>query len=444
MFVERARRSVGMRLATIFVITVILMIPTIMIQALISERKDRRDVAAEEVSQNWGSSQVVIGPIITVPLRFNYYDDKNSLRQMTQYAHFLPEQLDIKGGIKSQVRRRGIYDIVLYNSDLELSGRFKKPDFEELGIQSAEILYESTRVEIGITDMKGIRDTVSFLWNDQELPANSGLDNNEIFNTGLSVKIDLSEDKDLYTFKTKIKLNGSESLMFAPVGNETKVNLNSDWNNPGFFGAFLPDQRTIDENGFDSNWKVLHLSREYPQAWKGHSYNINKSLFGVNLLLKVDEYQKTTRTVKYALLFISLTFLTFFLIEILSNKAIHPIQYLLIGVALVIFYTLLLSMTEYVAFHYAYLIASVGIIALVSMYTRSVLASKTQALIIMLVLILLYGYLYIILQLQDYALLMGSIILFVALALTMYFTRNIDWFTVLKNDNKIEKKPENS
>lgn len=215
------------------------------------------------------------------------------------------------------------------------------------------------------------------------------------------------------------------------------VTLNSDWNNPSFSGNFLPFSREIDDDGFSSKWKILHLNRNYPQKWTGSRYQIAESEFGVNLRVTVDEYQKTIRTAKYAIMFIGLTFLTFFMIELLGGKSVHPIQYLLIGFGLLIFYTLLLSFTEHISFNSSYMLASSAIIILITLYAKSVIKENKLTLLIMGILVLLYGYLFIVIQLQDYALLMGSIGLFLILALMMYLTRNIDWFSAMKKSNDV-------
>jgi inner membrane protein len=182
-------------------------------------------------------------------------------------------------------------------------------------------------------------------------------------------------------------------------------------------------------------WQIHHISRDLPQQWIGSGPDLDKSVFGVNLLVAVDEYQKTMRTVKYAIMFIALTFLTFFMVEVLSKKVIHPFQYTLIGFALVVFYTLLLALSEHMLFNLAYLISSASVVILITLYARSVLVSMAQSLMVGAILAVLYGYLYIILQLQDYALLMGSVVLFVALAVTMFLTRKVDWFTVMQGGN---------
>jgi inner membrane protein len=216
------------------------------------------------------------------------------------------------------------------------------------------------------------------------------------------------------------------------VGKETRVALTSNWASPSFQGEFLPAARSVTKAGFSAEWKVLHLNRNYPQAWIGPNKELPASVFGVSFLTPVDDYAKTMRTAKYALLFIVLTFSCFFAIEILGGKTVHPIQYLLVGLALVTFYTLLLSLTEHVLFKYAYLIATVSVVGLVSAYARSVLATARLGATVAALLSGLYGYLYVLLQLEGYALLLGTTGLFTVLALFMVLTRRVDWFTVLK------------
>jgi inner membrane protein len=197
--------------------------------------------------------------------------------------------------------------------------------------------------------------------------------------------------------------------------------------------------RNIDDAGFTAQWKILHLNRSYPQIWIGNEYNINNSEFGVRLLMPVDEYQKTTRTAKYAIMFIALTFLSFFMIEMLARRIMHPIHYILIGFALLVFYTLLLSLSEYLSFNSAYLISSLSIILLITGYTKSILKSYAYTSLILIILLVLYSYFYIILQMQDYALMMGSVALFTILGIVMYVTRKTDWFVVLQTKTTVDK-----
>ncbi len=424
----------------IVVLSLILQIPALMIQSLITERQERRDNAANEIRDSWGGRQVISGPILAIPFKANVRGDNDYITQVTRHLYFLPDKLLINGVLDPEIRNRGIYDAIIYDSKLDISGQFNYPDLGELNIPPEDVLWKDAFLLLGISDMKGISNFVSIQWNNDSLTANPGIPTYDITMSGISVKPPVSGLITNYNFKIDLDLNGSAGIFFTPVGKETSVQIASSWTNPGFSGSFLPVTRKLDAAGFQSEWKVFHLNRNFPQAWIGSQYSIAESEFGVNLLLKVDEYQKTMRTVKYSIMFISLTFLTFFMIELLNRKKIHPIQYILIGLALLIFYTILLSLAEHMVFKYAYLLAAAGIITLIMLYTKSVLADIRQTAIITGVMVILYGYLYIILQLQDYALLMGSLGLFVILALVMYLTRKIDWFSVMTG-NETGNKP---
>jgi inner membrane protein len=227
-----------------------------------------------------------------------------------------------------------------------------------------------------------------------------------------------------------VELDGSPQLQFLPLGRITNVELSSAWRDPSFCGAFLPDSHEISEDGFSAHWKVLDLNRSYPQRWQDTAYQTRASAFGVELMFPVDGYHKTSRTTKYAILFIALTFLSLFMTEILTRRRVHPVQYLLVGFALCVFYSLLLALMEHVGFGRAYLVSAAATVLLIGGYTRAVLGGWAMAALIGGIVTAIYAYLYVVLQLEDYALLMGSGGLFVALALVMYLTRRIDWYAV--------------
>jgi inner membrane protein len=431
---KNLRKSLGTRLFIIAFLTLILLIPSLLIQGLISEREYRRDSVANEISQKWGDEQVVVGPVISVPYRY-YFNGEEKVEQTIRYAHFLPENLNVEGAITPEIRYRGIYKVIVYNSSLSVSGNFPAIDLSGFKVPAEDFLIEDAFVSVGISDMTGIKDFVNITWNESELLANPGIESNDVLASGISIAPDLTTG-EAYDFSFDLNLNGSTGLNFSPVGKQTNVALKSDWANPSFTGNFLPAEREVTDAGFESEWNVLHLNRNFAQQWQGPNQEVTSTLFGVELLLAVDEYQKTMRTAKYAIMFISLTFLTFFMIELLSKKIIHPIQYLLIGFALLIFYTLLLSISEYVVFQLAYVIAAAAIIGLITIYSYNVLSDKLKSGIIFGVLIILYGYLYILLQLQDYALLLGSLGLFVVLSVVMYLTRNINWFEIMSTEDE--------
>jgi len=254
---------------------------------------------------------------------------------------------------------------------------------------------------------------------------------------GFHVKIAL-EEMDRFNFRFEINLNGSDHLYFVPVGKTTSIRMHSPWGHPRFDGAFLPDKRDVTDGGFEADWNVLQLNRNYPQSWKGSAYQTLASAFGCHLILPLDQYQKTMRSAKYAIMFIALTFMIFFFVEILNKRRIHPVQYLLVGLSISIFYVLLLSLGEQIGFNLSYLISSVAIVGLISAYAASIFRHMKLTMILGVCLAGLYVFLFILIQLQDYALLLGSIGLFVAVGLIMYTSRNVDWYstTSLKNQDR--------
>ena len=430
------RNSITIKFIIVGLMILALLIPVGMIKNLIHERNVLRNSVISEVIYKWGNPQTIAGPIITIPYKLYYKKDKEIVEE-TRYAHFLPEDLIIKGNLNPEIRYRGIYKVVVYNANLNFSGTFNKPDFSNWKIPESDIMWENATLAIRIPDMRGIKEGIKVKWNNDEYDVNPGINNYNY--TGVSTNLDFN-DSESFEFQFNLNINGSESLNFIPVGKETNIEINSDWADPSFDGSFLPYHREITENGFNAKWKVLHLNRPYPQKWMGNTYSIDDSMFGVKLLLPVDHYQKSLRSVKYAIMFIGLTFLIFFFTEILNKKRIHPIQYLLVGLGLSIFYILLVSLSEQISFNLAYLIASFSIITLITAYSYSMLKNKKLTAIVALVLIVLYVFLFTILQLQDYSLLLGSIGLFIALAIVMYLSRKVDWYSNLNGDNKIEEK----
>ncbi|MBI5633213.1 MAG: cell envelope integrity protein CreD [Nitrospirae bacterium] len=434
----RWRNSAGMRIAVMVLVSFVLILPTFMIQNLVREREMTRNSAVAEVSGKWGGGQAVAGPILTVPLKKQIKDDKGKVTGTSmRYAHFLPDNLSVNGTIYPHVRHRGIYDMALYNSKLAFSGIFSQPDFDGLGIDGEEIIWKDASLGIGITDMKGIKETIAISWNDTSLTAGPGIESPDILCSGVSTPIVLDKTARLYPFSFAMDLNGSQELKFLPLGRETKIILSSTWSNPSFQGSFLPEKREVSNKGFTAEWQVLQLNRNFPQRWIGKQHDIYSSAFGVNLFMPVDQYQKTSRSLKYALLFIGLTFTAYFIIELLNKRSMHPIHYMLVGLALVLFYSLLLSLSEHIGFNYSYLAASFCTIFMITAYTKSVLADKTIAAAVFVILSLLYGFLYVLLQIEDYALLLGSIGLFVILGLVMYLTRKIDWFSAMRSEEGI-------
>jgi inner membrane protein len=430
---SRYHSHVGFRIIIIGILSIILLIPATLIQFLIDERQQRRNGAILEVSEKWGKPQTIAGPILSVPFKTYIKDEKGNLITETHYAHFLPDNIFIESKIYPEIRYRGIYEVILYNTEINIRGNFLFPHFNDLNIPEENILWKDIFFGIGISDLKGMKENINIKWNNSELSPTPGMKSTDILPSGISFNPELNQNIQNYNFSLDINLNGSKEIRFIPVGRNTTVTISSNWSNPSFIGEFLPIERQITSDSVIATWKILNLNRNYPQKWIGEQYKIFDSSFGLELLLPIDEYQRTMRTSKYAIMFIGLTFLSFFIIEILNKKILHPIQYLLIGFALIIFYTLLLSISEHIKFNYAYLIASSSIILMITLYTKSVLKNKLITFLMFGILTILYGYLFIVLQLQDYALLFGSIGLFFILSIIMYVTRRIDWFSIGKN-----------
>lgn len=434
-----SKYSVLFKAGVIAAITLILLIPTSMIRGLVNERQNTKDDAISEIGSKWGEEQTITGPFLTIPYtkhekRYSAKDSTDVWVETTEYLNILPNTLNIKSNIDPERRYRGIFEVIVYNSDLSLNGDFASLNPSQFNINSEDLQLNKAFLSIGITDLRGIENQVVLEWGNDTKVFNPGTITKNLFTSGINapLELSLSETNEIITspFSFDVQLKGSEYLRFVPVGKITDVEMQSNWNTPSFDGAFLPDERDVTENGFSANWNILHLNRNYPQAWINSAHRVNNSAFGVDLLLPVDNYKKSERSIKYAILFIGLTFLVFFFIEITNKKKVHPIQYILVGLSLCLFYTLLLSISEHLAFHFAYLISSLLTISLITAYTKTVLKSNPLTLLMSGILVILYLFIYVIIQLQDYALLMGSIGLFVILALVMYFSRKIDWYSI--------------
>jgi len=427
--VEAIRQSVTVKMFVVGFLILVLLIPASMVSSLIRERQYRSNEAASEISEKWGGKQTIIGPVLSIPYRKYYTLKDGSRRYETEVAHFLPKLLSADGELTPEIRYRGIYKAVLYNAVVQLEGSFSHPDFASLDINEADVQWDRAVFSLGISDMTGIKEAITPVFGQVRVSMNPGIENQDVLASGVSVRLPKGVSRRTsIPFSLKLNINGSSRIRFTPVGEVTTVKLKSNWKSPSFDGSFLPVKREINAKGFSANWKVLHLNRNYPQAWIGKRKNIDDSSFGVKLFVAADVYQQATRTAKYAVLFIVLTFTAFFFSEIIDRRRLHPIQYLLIGFAVIIFYTLLIALSEHIRFGLAYLVGSVAVVTLITAYARTTLKNNRLTVLIGGILTILYGYLYLILQMEDYALLMGSIGLFVTLAIIMYTTRRIDWY----------------
>ncbi len=434
---RRLRDSVMVKMLVIGFLILLLLIPLRMVGSLVSERQGRSGQAAEEVAASWGKAQTLAGPVLTVPYLAHVKNEKGVPVTLTAYARFLPETLNVEGNVATETRSRGIFEVAVYRTDLRWKGTFARPDFGVWRIAPEDVLWQDAYLAVGVPDMRGITSGVELTWGNRTLQLAPGGGEAGLWSSGLRVPIPgLAESKagEVYAFAFNLGLNGSRSLSFLPLGKETRVALKSPWPSPSFMGSFLPVQRTVRGIGFEALWNVSWFGRSYPQQWRADEAEevasaeaIDGSAFGVQLFVPVDAYQKTERARKYGVLFLLLTFLTFFLYEQFNPFSLHPVQYLLVGSALCLFYLLLLSISEHVPFGLSYFVASSATVLLIGGYSVAILRGALRALLMTVVLGALYGYLYVLLQLEDYALLLGSIGLFVILAVVMYLTRKIDW-----------------
>ena len=342
--------------------------------------------------------------------------------------------LQIKGDVKTETRHRSIFDVTVYTADLDINGNFIMPNLSAF----ADSVYDIPKAEIliALNDFRGLTENITIKLDDKNYAMKSNKD--EEMGSVLCCRIPLSimQDGQQVNYSVKLPIKGSESLMFLPLGNSTEVQLTSDCTSPSFQGNFLPLTQTVSAQGFTATWKILSINRDFSQMvtrWNESGngprcVNMSENEFGVTMKVPVLQYQQTTRSVKYAYLFIFLTFATVFFVEYRRQTPIHPVQYLLIGIALLVFYTLLLSFSEHIPFLWSYLIAMLMTIVLITGYLAGILKIRKTAIMIGLMLLSLYVFMYVLLQLETYTLLVGSIGIFIILAALMYASQKVKWY----------------
>ena len=428
------RNSKTIKAITIGFLVLLLLIPMAMVKDLIQERNYTENEAIQEVSRKWSERQTITGPY----LNFDYIihheviiDGKKSISSETQNLILLPDDLVINGKLRTETRRRGIYDVNVYHSDLVLKGNFSSDELKKRGLDIENVQFTNVTICLGVTDMRGISEQIYVVLGDSVYDFESGLNGKNLVSAGVSRVIDIPELRDnTLSYEIKVSLKGSQAMFFTPIGKTTEVELFADWNTPSFDGSYLPETYQVTDADFTAHWKVLNLNRNYPQAFieTNRLNDVTNSNFGVNLKMPVEQYQQSMRTAKYAILIILLTFTIIYFVEIMDKKRIHALQYLLIGLALCLFYSLLLSMSEQMNFALAYIISSLLTIVLIGLYIRGIMKKKKPALIMSGLLAALYTYVFVLIQLETLALLAGSLGLFIILAILMYISKKIDWF----------------
>lgn len=439
-FLTWIKTSTTARMMMVGFLSFVLIIPLIFIEDLIRERSYRQETVVNQISRQWGNEVVIYGPVLKIP--YKVYTEKlitnEKTKQITrekvahiEHGYFFPDKLDINSNINPEKKKRGIYTTAVFNSTILLNGRFDSLDFSKKEVKNKDILWNKSKVLLKTTNVKGVSSTVSVKINDKayDLSSNGENANNYYSLESKTIPIEeiIKQDKTI-GFSVDFQVRGSKEVRFIPIGKETKARITSNWKTANFTGEFLPyNSDKINKNGFDAKWKILDINRPFSQEHFSGLPNFNEFDFGVNFKIPVDEYQKSERSTKYGFLVISLTFLVFFLIQTISKINMHPFQYLMIGLALVMFYTLLVSISEHSDFLKAYGIASIAVIGLITLYAKNILKSNKFMLLVGGALSVLYAFIFIIIQLESYALLVGSVGLFAILAVVMYVSRKIDW-----------------
>jgi len=431
------KTSPMLRLLVMGIILMALNVPLTMMCGVVNERTARRNQVAAEVSESWGGAQTVSGPVLSVPYRYSWIDSSGREQNAMSAYHFLPEALEVDGTIDPSERKRSLFSVVVYTAKLKIRGQFAQPPMADIRPAPSAILWDQATISLGVADPRGIARAIDVRWNGQPqrfVPGSSriGILQSRIQAPAPGMAADRANP---FPFELELELKGTRELRVVPAGKDTTVQLTSSWPHPSFIGT-APDPPRIDASGFAASWRVPYFGRGFATHWKGDNPQDDDTLsrqaaaasFGVALVQPVDIYVQTDRAVKYAVLFIVMTFVIAFAWEITGGVLVHPIQYMFVGFTMCVFYLLLLSLAEHRGFDAAYAIAGAATVVLLSWYWSWVLGGRRQGTLMGAAMTVLYGYLYLLLRLEDYALLAGSIGLFVMLALLMFLTRRVNWY----------------
>jgi len=425
------------RFVLIALLVFLMLLPLDMITKTVDDRRMQYHSVLTNIAKTWGQQQKISGPALLIP-----YTEKHITRKVivqkdgteqtvnkTSYSHHtaivLPESLDIQAHLNKQQRKRSIYNALVYSADLKIKGHFLQPNIAGLSSSIDQINWDKAWLVLGLSDTQAINRISTLQWSSQQAAFEPGTRITHYIKNGFHAPLKLNSKGTQYTFSLDLNVNGSEGFYFEPFGKTTKVKVSSDWPHPSFQGSVLPKNHDINDQGFSATWIVPHLARNYPQIWslQTENFNIHKFVAGVNLFEPVTLYSKITRAIKYAALFIGLIYIIFLIFELAIKRSLHLFQYTLIGLAMSLFYLTLLSLAEHIAFLNAYLISTTIIVLMISLYVHATLRKISQTALIAGLLSSLYGFLYILLRLEDFALLVGTGLLILVLAVVMYLTR---------------------
>jgi len=433
--ISRLRRSASLKAASIGFLTLLLLIPLGMIEGVIYDRGAIGDEARSDIMRTWGGAQVVGGPVLVIPYERARDARRGEETSERLFAYALPAELTMQAAVDTELRYRGMHKVPVYSADIRIRGAFDVPDVAALDNRVTAVHWDDAFLAVVVSDARAITSTPEVAVRGATVrfrPGHAvigGLQAPIVAPTGPLLNPSLNMTP--LAFDLALSVNGTETLEFLPFGDSTQLTLESDWASPSFVGSYLPESRNIGDSGFDADYRVSSIGRALPSRWTDDTragLDAGRSAFGVDLYMPVSLYQLTLRAAKYGVLFVALTFVAYFLFETVAALRLHPLQYLLVGLANSLFFLLLLSLAEHIGFGAAYLASALGSIGLIVGYSYSILRTRRRAAVMAAILACLYTFLYLTLQAENYALLAGSIGLWTGLALTMYLTRRIDWY----------------
>ncbi|WP_266183933.1 cell envelope integrity protein CreD [Dyella humicola] len=414
-------------------LALLMLFPLWKVQSLVDERQGMRQSAVDQIAQGWGGEQVLGGLVLAVPTRQSVDTGSNETKVREGTTMVLPDAASMDVAMMVDKRRYGIYEAPVFASTVSLHGRFLPGDLARFRqLDSAAWQGDKAELRLVVGDLRGLQEVTELVINAKPQQFSSSAATFGPWST-VTVPVDLDAlNGQPIDFSLNFRLAGTQSLQMLPWARTMDVKVHAPWPDPSFIGAALPVERQVDAHGFTARWHMLDLNRSYGQYWSASDERVNSTVhaspFGVALFQPVDVYQRNVRAGKYGLLFVTMTFVAFFLFEVLKRLRVHPVQYLLIGAALTSFYVLLLALSEQVGFGGAYAVAATSVVLIIGGYAMAVLAARRAGLLLGGALALVYAMLYVVLAAEEYALLIGAFVLTLTVALLMYLTRRIDWY----------------
>jgi len=413
-------------------LALLMLIPLMQVRGLVHERRGLEIEARSNIAERWGGEQIVGGPVLVVPVRSQVHSDKGWTTQVSRH-YLLPDLLHIDATLTTERRRYGIYETPVYIGDLAMRGQFRPEALAALTDAGGEPVWDKAVLRVPVSDVRGIRSLSPLRIDGKELALGPGGEVAGMSATEVAWPIDAQRGAAPIAFSLDMRVAGTASLRFVPLARQIEVAVAAPWPDPGFKGAFLPARHAIGASGFDAQWQVLDLNRSFGQHWQEGAlapHVLQASAFGLELYQPAGTYQRNERAGKYGILFVALTFVALFLFDALGRWRVHPVQYLLVGLALCTFYVVLLALSEQIGFAAAYALAAIAVVTIVGGYAAAAARRRAAGGVLGALLALVYALLYGLVISEQYSLLMGAIALLAAVGALMYLTRGVDWYAL--------------